>query len=88
MPITFVPPGGRTTTAQPLEKPMIICTTLNDSLLLELLLDCMTVPAERIAAPAGAAVFIPEVTECLSLYADLDLCTPTTSEMRGLRQGL
>jgi hypothetical protein len=67
---------------------MIICTTLNDSLLLELLLDCMTVPAERIAAPAGAAVFIPEVTECLSLYSDLDLCPPITSEMKGLIQGV
>ncbi len=67
---------------------MIISTTPNETLLLELLLDSMTVPARRIEAPAGASVFIPEVAECLALYSDLDLCPPITSQMKVLFQGL
>jgi hypothetical protein len=66
---------------------MIICTTPTDSLLVELLLEFMTVRAERIVAPAGAAVFVPELAECQALFSDLDLCPPALMEPKGLCQG-
>jgi hypothetical protein len=52
---------------------MIVCTTQNDTLLLALLLDCMTVPAVRLDAPDGTSIFKPDLADCLNLYHDLDL---------------
>lgn len=66
---------------------MIICTTPTDSLLVEVLLDLMTVSAERIVAPAGASVFVPELAECQTLFRDLELRLPAQIEPKGLCQG-
>ena len=47
---------------------MIICTDRNDTALLALLLDSMSVRAERHDLPDGSSLQIPNLNDCLGLY--------------------
>ena len=50
---------------------MIICTDRNDTVLLSLLFDSMSVRAERHDLPDGLSLQIPNLEDCLGLYAEL-----------------
>jgi hypothetical protein len=50
---------------------MIICTDRNDTALLALLLDSMSVRAERHDLPDGSSLQFPNLDDCLRLYEEL-----------------
>ena len=52
-------------------KTMIICTDRNDTVLLALLFDSMSVRADRHDLPDGLSLQIPNLEDCLGLYEEL-----------------
>jgi len=50
---------------------MIIATTRNDTLLLKLLLDSMSVKSTAQDLPDGSSVQLPDLGDCLDLYSEL-----------------
>jgi hypothetical protein len=50
---------------------MIICTERNDTVLLALLFDSMSVRADRHDLPDGLSLQIPNLEDCLGLYEEL-----------------
>jgi len=50
---------------------MIVCTERNTSVLLAILLDMGSVRADRHDLPDGSSLQIPNLEDCLGLYAEL-----------------
>jgi hypothetical protein len=59
-------------------EKLIIATGKNDSLLLRVLLDTLSVRAEHHDLPDGSSVEIPDLDDCLGLFTELGFAEATS----------